>query len=252
MAGMLENKVAIVTGGSNGIGRACAKRYAAEGAKVVIGDIDADGGEDVARGIWDTGGEAMFVEADVSTKDGVERLVKAAVDAYGRLDVALNNAGRGSFAPLTDETDEMFEAVMRLNVWGVYWLMQAEVREMMKNGEAGGNVVNVASVSGVIASNKKFAYVASKHAVCGMTKSAAIDYGEHNIRVNALLPGPTLTALTERTRKASPEVAEKLLKSIPLGRYGKADEQAEAALFLATTGFTTGHCLVCDGARSVQ
>ena len=252
MAGMLENKVAIVTGGSGGIGRATAIRFAAEGAKVVIGDIDVEGGAKVVEEIKAAGGEVAFVEADCSVKADIERLVQTAVDTYGRLDVAVNNAGVGSFADLTNETDEGFEKVMNLNVWGVYWLMQAEVREMMKNGEDGGHVVNVASVSGVIASNRKFAYVASKHAVCGMTKSAAIDYGDYNIRVNAVLPGPTLTALTERTRKASPEVAEKLLKSIALGRYGKPEEQAETALYLATCGFTTGHCLVCDGARSVQ
>ena len=252
MAGMLEGKIAIVTGGSGGIGRACAKRYAAEGATVVIGDIDVEGGQQVVKDIEAAGGKAIFVEADVSKKEDIERLVKTTVDTYGRLDVALNNAGRGSFADLLNETDEGFDVVMQLNVWGIFWLMQAEAREMMKNGADGGNIVNVASVSGIIASNKKLAYVGSKHAVNGMTKSAAIDYGEYNIRVNSLCPGPTLTALTERTRKASPEVAEKLLKSIPLGRYGKPEEQAEAALFLATTGFTTGHCLVCDGGRSVQ
>lgn len=252
MAGVLEGKVAIVAGGAGGIGRVCAKRFADEGAKVAISDIDVDGGWEVVWEIEESGREALFVEADMTVKEDIELFIGATICKYGHLDVALNTAGRGSFADLVEETDEGFEEVMQRNVWGVYWLMQAEIREMLKNGGAGGNVVNMTSASDVIASNKKFAYVVSKHAVCGMTKSAAIDYGQNNIRVNAVLPGLTLTALAERTRKANPEVPEKLFESIPLGRYGQSGEQAEAALFLSVTGFATGHCLVCDGTRFDQ
>jgi NAD(P)-dependent dehydrogenase (short-subunit alcohol dehydrogenase family) len=250
-------KVALVTGGANGIGRAVCLGFAARGAKVAVVDRDAVQGEALAGEIRAAGGEAIFLQADVTQSAEVKAYVQATLDAFGRIDCFHNNAGiEGRIAPTAAYDEAVFDAVMAVNAKGVFLGMRHVLPVMIAQG--GGAVVNTASVAGLSPSAGMVAYVASKHAVLGMTKVAAGEVGPQGIRVNAVCPGPIATRMTrDIAMQVSPNnpdsVQERYSSSIPLGRYGTAEEVANIVLFLCSdlASNVTGTQYVVDGGRLV-
>src|SRR5215468_11314910 len=251
-----KNKVALVTGGSNGIGRATALGFAGRGAKVVIVDRDKTGGEATAGIVRQQGGEALFVQADVTDAKSVEAYVKKAVDAYGRIDCFHNNAGiEGKVANIVDYDEAMFDQVMSVNVRGVFLGMKYVLKQML--AQKSGAIVNTASTAGLMGSPGMPAYVASKHAVLGLTKTASGEVARQGIRVNAVCPGPINTrmihALEAQLNPADPKSIEaRYQASIPIGRYGTPEEVANTVLFLCSdlASNITGSHFVVDGGRS--
>lgn len=248
MTGQFSGKVALVTGGSSGMGRAAALAFAREGTRVVVADTDAAGGEETARRIQETGDEALFVLTDVSQASAVEALIATTVANYGRLDCAFNNAGinieRG---PLTEGTEEEWDRIISINLKGVWLCMKYEIPAMLTSG--GGAIVNTASVVGLTGGRGFPAYVASKHGIIGLTKATALDYGKEGIRVNAVCPGTIYTPMYERRVGTDQETAARIASEIPLGRLGQPEDVAEAVIWLcsAAASFVTGHSLVVDG-----
>ena len=247
--GQMENKVALVTGAASGIGRASALALAREGAAVNVSDINAEDAEETAKRIIDLGGKAIFTRCDVTNAAEVKAMVQATVAAFGRLDAAVNSAGiSGHFQQrLHEADDEMFERVISVNLRGVWHCMKAELLPMLQQG--GGSIVNIASVAGLIGAPKAADYCASKHAVVGITKSAALDYAKSGIRVNAVCPAYTDTAMVQGAIAQNPLMASIMTRAIPMGRLGQASEIAEAVLWLCSdaSSFVTGHQLVLDG-----
>jgi NAD(P)-dependent dehydrogenase (short-subunit alcohol dehydrogenase family) len=249
----IQNKVAVVTGGGSGIGRATALALAREGAKVVIGDILIEGGEQTAGMVKEAGGEAVFIKTDVSRADEVQSLIQTAVDVFGALHCACNVAGTpGKLAYTADQTEEDFDLVMRVNLKGTWLCMKYELLQMLKQGS--GSIVNVSSLNGLIASPGVPFYVASKHGVLGLTKTAALEYAEKGIRVNAVLPGairtPMLEGMWETMSGGNPKEAEaKYLEGIPIKRIGRPEEIAEAVVWLCSdaASYATGHSMILDG-----
>ncbi len=245
MAGQFAGKVALVTGAASGIGRASAIAFARERASVVVADVDISGGEETAKQIDANGGRSIFVQTDVSQSTDVEALVQTAIDKYGRLDLAHNNAGilgpRGLTAECTEET---FDRVIAINLKGIFLCMRNELRHMAEQGS--GAIVNTCSTSGVIASYALPAYTASKHGVAGLTKTAAVEYIRSGIRVNAVCPGFIDTPLTQALGRES--VGPKIV--MPIGRLGTPEEVAEAVIWLCSdaSSYVTGHLLMVDGA----
>jgi NAD(P)-dependent dehydrogenase (short-subunit alcohol dehydrogenase family) len=253
MAGRVEGKVALVTGGGSGIGRATALAFAREGAKVVVADVVAEGGEETVRLIKAAGGEAIFVKADVATAAEVEALVKKAVDTYGRLDCAFNNAGiEGEIGQTADCTEENWDRVVDIDLKGVWLCMKYEIPQMLKQGS--GAIVNTASVAGLVGFQGIPAYVAAKHGVNGLTKTAALEYAKSGIRVNAVCPGVIHTPMVERAFKANPQMAESATAIEPVGRLGKPEEIAEAVVWLCSdaASFVTGLPMAVDGGLVAQ
>ena len=253
MAELLQGKIALVTGGGSGIGRASALAFAREGAKVVVADVVIDGGEETIGLIKKAGGEAIFVKADVSKAAEVEALVNKAVEAYGRLDCTYNNAGiEGIMASTTDYTEEAWDRVMAINLKGVWLCMKYEIPQMLKQG--GGAIVNTASVAGLLGGQRMPAYVASKHGVVGLTKTAALEYAKSGIRVNAVCPGAIRTPMMERAIAMRPEFERQALAAEPIGRMAKPEEVAEAVAWLCSdaASFVTGHSMVVDGGMVAQ
>jgi len=245
---LLDNKVALVTGGSSGIGRAAAQIMAREGAWIVVADIAQEGGEETAALIGRQGGEAVFVRADVADAAQVEALIRQTVALYGRLDCALNNAGiPGDVAATADCTLENWERVMRVNLFGVWYCMKFEIPQMLKSG--GGAIVNTSSISGLHGVRHQGAYSASKHGVIGLTKTAALEYGKAGIRINALCPGWTVSGMTQR--KEAHDTDPAFLSNYAVGRAGAPEEVAEAAVWLCSdrASFINGHALIVDGGR---
>lgn len=243
-----SGKVALVTGGAAGIGRATALAFAAAGARVVVSDIDEKGGEVTVLAIKAAGGDAMFVACDVSDSEAVAALIRHTVDAYGRLDVAFNNAGiEIEHERLADGDLETFDRIMDINVKGVWLCMKHEIPEMLKHG--GGAIVNTASVAGLGAAPKMSIYSASKHAVVGLTRSAAVEYAKKGIRVNAVCPAVIETDMFRRAAESDPRRAEMAVAMHPVGRLGQPEEIAAAVLYLCSdaAGFTTGIALPVDG-----
>lgn len=252
MAGF-NGKVALVTGGGVGIGRATALAFAREGAQVVIGNRNVERGDEVVKAIQDAGGEASFLRTDVESEGDIEALVDHAVSTYGRLDVAFNNAGiEGLVAPLVDQTDDNFRSVMNINVRGVWLSMKYQIPEMLKTG--GGVIVNNSSVAGMIGFGGIGIYCASKHAVMGLTKCAALEYSAQGIRVNAVNPAVIDTSMADRLADSMDMEKESLSALHPIGRIGHPDEVASAVLWLCSekASFVTGIGLPVDGAYTAQ
>ncbi len=254
MPGSLEGKVALVTGASSGIGRASAMAFAREGAKVVAADVVVDGGEETVRIIQDSGGEAIFVRTDVAAANQVEALVNTAVETYGRLDCAHNNAGiEGAVAQTHEYLEDAWDAVMGINLKGVWLCMRYEIPQMLRQG--GGTIVNTASVAGLVGIRRQPAYVASKHGVNGLTKVAALENAGRGIRVNAVCPGAIRTPMIERFLELNPEFnEEKMVEMEPVGRMGSPDEIAAAVVWLSSdaASFVTGHTMTVDGGWVAQ
>ena len=245
----MEGKVALVTGAASGIGRASALALAQVGAAVCVSDINGDGAAETAQQIIDEGGTAISLRCDVTKGSDVSAMVAATVETLGPLDAAVNNAGiAGSFDDrLHEADDDMFERVLAVNLRGVWHCMKAELAQMLSAG--GGSIVNIASVAGLIGAPKAAAYTASKHAVVGITKSAAVDYAKLGIRVNAICPAYTDTAMVQSAIAGNPLMAHIMERAIPMGRLGQASEIGEAVVWLCSdaSSFVTGHSLVLDG-----
>jgi len=252
MSKTFENKVVLVTGGTSGIGRATAIAFAKEGAKVVVsGRRKAEGAETVTH-IEKAGGRGLFVQADVSDEAQVKSLVETVVKEFGRLDIAFNNAGiEGTLALLTDATAEQYQQVFDINVKGVFLSMKHEIPAMLKSG--GGSIVNTSSVAGHIGMPTVGIYIASKHAVLGLTKTAALETAKQGIRVNSVSPAVIETEMFDRfAGKGTPAEAEtrKHLDAMhPIGRIGQPEEIASAVLYLSSPGasFITGQDILVDG-----
>ncbi len=242
---ILDNKVALVTGGGSGIGLAIAKLYAKEGAKVLVSDINVEHGQAAVDDIKSAGGEATFVKADTSDPEQVEALVKATVETYGRLDIACNNAGIGGEANQTgDYTLDGWKKVTGINLDGVFYGCKYELTQMEQNG--GGVIVNIASIHGTVAAPLSSAYTSTKHAVVGLTKNIGAEYGQKNIRCNAVGPGYIDTPLLNQLDKAQKDA---LIAKHPMGRLGTSEEVAELVLFLSSekSSFMTGGYYLVDG-----
>lgn len=253
---MLSEKVMLVTGAGSGIGRATALAAAEEGARVVVSDVAVEGGEETVRGIEEAGGEATFIKADVSRAGEVQALAVGAVEAYGRLDCAVNNAGiEGVLAPVAEYPDEVWDRVLNINLTGVYLCMKHEIPRMLEGG--GGAIVNVASILGLVGFATAPAYTAAKHGVVGLTKVAALENSALGVRVNALCPGFIETPMVmERGVEAGahPEVRAQISALHPIGRMGRPEEIAAAAVWLCSNAasFVTGHALTADGGYVAQ
>jgi len=248
MSMTFSGQVALVTGAANGIGRATAQAFAAQGLKVVVADLDAVGGEGTVALIREAGGEALFVPCNVTQEADVQSLMARTIEAYGRLDYAFNNAGiEIEKGRLAEGSMDEFDAIMGVNVKGVWLCMKYQLPLLLAQG--GGAIVNTASVAGLGAAPKMSIYAASKHAVIGLTKSAAIEYAKKKIRVNAVCPAVIDTDMFRRAYEADPKKAEFAAAMHPVGRIGKVEEIASAVLYLCSDGaaFTTGHALAVDG-----
>jgi NAD(P)-dependent dehydrogenase (short-subunit alcohol dehydrogenase family) len=248
MAGLLQDKVAIVTGVASGIGRAAALLFAREGAVVVAADVTVDEGEAVVAQVNNGGGKATFVRCDISRAAEVEALVAAAVKAYGRLDCAFNNAGIiGKLARTAEETEENFERIITIDLKGPWLCMKYEILQMLKQGK-GGAIVNTASAAGLVGSHGMPTYTAAKHGVVGLTRTAALEYAKAGIRINAVCPGVVDTPMTQGIMAQHPRMAQ-ATGIMPLGRECRPEEIAEAAAWLCSDGasFVTGHAMAVDG-----
>ena len=247
----LENKVAIVTGGGVGIGRATALLFSREGARVVICDYKREAGDETVRAIDRSGGTVLFVEADVSQPDQVTSLVDAALQKYGGVDILFNNAGVVFFGTVLDTDLETWNRVMSINLGGTYLCSKAVLPHMIARG--GGSIINMTSSTGAHdAAPNAAAYVASKGGVALLTKCMAIDHAKDNVRVNAIAPGPTDTNMLRDN--LSGEKLAALRNTIPMDRLGKPDELARVALFLASdeSSFMTGAIVAVDGGQTAQ
>jgi len=248
MCTQFDNKVALITGAASGIGRATALAFAAQGAKVVVSDVAAEGGKETVALIEQAGGEALFVKADVSNAEEVAMMVERAVEAYGRLDIGINNAGiGGSWTRTADYSFEEWHKVIGVNLTGVFYCMQYELQHMLAQGS--GAIVNISSIAGLKGLAKSPAYSASKHGVIGLTKTAALEYARNNIRVNAVCPVFTRTPLFENLFNLGSGLEEKLKRNIPMRRYGTPEDIANAIIWLCSddAGFVTGLAMPLDG-----
>ncbi len=254
MPGTLDGKVALVTGGASGIGRATALTFAREGAKLIVADMNEDGGQQTVHMITENGGDATFVQVDVTSATEVEAMISKAVETYGRLDCAHNNAGIGSRprAPLHECSEETWDRVLGINLKGVWLCMKYEIIQMLRQGS--GAIVNTASIMGLVGSwSGTSAYNASKHGVVGLTKTAALEYAKSGIRVNCVCPGYIETPMTAQAM-SDPEQLERIIAREPIGRVGTPEEIAETVVWLCSdaASFVTGHTMTVDGGYVAQ
>ena len=255
MAGSLDGKTALVTGGGSGIGRAASLAYANDGARVVVVDVNVEGGEETIQQIKESGGEAILVHADVSNPKDTQAMVDQAVEAFGSLDCAFNNAGisGGRDRLLTaDYQEDDWDRVLSINLKGVWLCMKSEIPQMLKQG--GGAIVNTASIAGLAGLSGTVAYVAAKHGVTGLTKAAAVEYATSGIRVNAVCPGYIQTPLVQPIFQENDGMEERVASRHPMGRLGEPEEIAQAVLWLSSdaAAFVTGHTLPVDGGYMAQ
>jgi NAD(P)-dependent dehydrogenase (short-subunit alcohol dehydrogenase family) len=246
----LAGKVAVVTGGAGGIGRACVNAYAAQGVSVVIADRDDAAGRATLDGL-PPGSEAVFVPTDVTDADSVAAMVRAAVDTFGGLDIAYNNAGvEAAGLPVADMSDRDWQRVIDVNLTGVWQCLRAEIPAMLARG--GGSIVNTASALGQVALPMQASYVASKHGVIGLTKAAALEYSARGIRINAICPGVVQTAMIDEVAAANPGFMADMHAKHPIGRIAAVDEIADGVLWLSSSAsaFVTGSALSIDGGYS--
>lgn len=250
--GMVKDKIALITGAAAGIGRATALKFAEEGAILVLSDVNVEGGQETLKLMQKAGGKAIFVAADVSKSDDVAHLMSEVVKTYGRLDCACNVAGiLGGMAPLADQSDDDFDRVIAVNQRGTFLCLKAEINQMLKNG--GGAIASVASIAGLVGSANISPYVASKHAVTGLTKSAALEYAQQGIRVNAVCPGGIDTDMVDSF--VSEEFPKESLGDMhPIGRIGEPQEVAELMVWLCSdrASFVTGAVIPVDGGFVAQ
>jgi NAD(P)-dependent dehydrogenase (short-subunit alcohol dehydrogenase family) len=245
---MTDQKVAIITGGNSGIGRATAIALGEQKVKIAIGARRAKEGEETVRQIQEAGSDGIFIKTDVENENDVRSLVEKTVNTYGKLDYAFNNAGAEEImTPFLDETSEKFDQIMNTNVRGVWLSMKYEIAEMIKNG--GGAIVNNSSAAGIIGFPQFAVYIASKHAVLGLTKSAALEYAKSGIRINAIAPGGVETEMANRVNESNPQWLETLTSMHPIGRIGSPEEIANAVVWLLSdkASFVLGHTLLVDG-----
>lgn len=248
-----KDKVAFVTGGSMGIGRATALAFAGSGAKVVVADMDGDAGAQTIQMIEKNGGSGVFIKCNVSNPGEVKAAIEKTVSLYGRLDFAFNNAGiEGQPGSTVDCSEENWQKVIDINLKGVWLCMKYQIPQMVKQG--GGSIVNCASIAGVVGFTGSPAYVASKHGVLGLTKTAALEFAKSNVRINAVCPGVIHTPMIDRFTQGKTEAQQQLVAAEPLGRLGQPEEIASAVLWLCTEGaaFVVGHPLVIDGGWVAQ
>ena len=246
--GTMTGKVAIVTGGAAGIGRAAAIAFAREGANVVVADVDAERGEKTAAEVEHEGVDAIFVRTDVSNAGDVGRLVDQTIARFGRLDFAFNNAGiEGMPAPTADCTIDNWNRTIAVNLTGVYLCMRAEIPQMLAHG--GGAIVNNSSVAGLVGFAGIPAYTASKHGIVGLTKTAALEYATQGVRVNAVCPGVIDTEMITRFTHDDADLVEQLTLAEPVGRLGSPEEIADAVVWLCSdrASFVTGQAIAVDG-----
>jgi NAD(P)-dependent dehydrogenase (short-subunit alcohol dehydrogenase family) len=243
-----DGKVVIVTGGGYGIGRAAVLGFGKRGAKVVIADLDEKTGEETLRQLKGAGGEGIFVKTNVAQAAEVKAMVEKAVSAYGKLDCAFNNAGiHKVFVSTVDFTESDWNEMMDVNLKSVWLCMKYEIPEMLKQGK--GAIVNTSSAAGLVAAPSNPAYPASKHGVVGLTKSTGVEFARKGIRVNAVCPGPTRTAMHDSLVKVAPDIVDFMHTKVPMGRIGEPEEVAAAAIWLCSdeASYITGHALPVDG-----
>ena len=247
------NKIVLVTGGGSGIGRVSALAFAQQGATLVIADVDETGGQETVRLIAQDGAEAHFIHTDVSQTAQVEALIAETVARYGRLDCAFNNAGvEGEITRMADISEADFDRTMAVNIKGVWLCMKYEIQQMIRQGH--GSIVNIASVAGIVGAHSMSVYAASKHAVIGLTKSAAVEYAKDKIRINAVCPSVVRTAMMERAFEQSPKLETTVTRINPSRRLGEPEEVATAVTWLCSdaASYINGVALPIDGGFSAQ
>ncbi|MCI0439363.1 MAG: SDR family oxidoreductase [Chloroflexi bacterium] len=247
MPATFDGKVALVTGAASGIGRAAAMAFAREGARVVAADLNARGGEETVGKIKEAGGDAVFVRTDVTKAAQVEVMVKRAVEAYSRLDCAFNNAGiPGARVPTHEYPEDDWDLVTSILLKGVWLCMKYELAQMLQNG--GGAIVNTSSIAGLVGRPNASAYVAAKHGVNGLTRTAALEYAQRGIRVNSVCPGWIRTPLIDNLTR-NPETEAEVAARHPIGRLGTPEDVAETVIWLCSdaASFVTGHLMAVDG-----
>ena len=248
----MDGKVAFVTGGGSGIGRATALEFANNGANVVVVDIDMASASDTAAMIRDFGSQATSARCDVTTADNVRKALERVLDEFGRLDYAFNNAGiEQPVGALVDIAEDDFDRLVSVNLRGVYLCMKYEIPLMLTTG--GGAIVNTSSGAGLVGIEGQAAYTATKHGVVGLTKSAALDYAPRNVRINAICPGIIETPMMDRFSGGTEEGRARVIAQEPIGRMGRPEEIAKSAVWLCSdaASFVVGHAMVVDGGQTV-
>ena len=250
----LSGKIAIVTGGASGLGKAIAEGYAQYGAKVAIVDLNKEAAEKTAEEITDMGGEALGLNCDVSKAEDVRTVVTQIIDKFGKIDILLNNAGLGMRSNAEEMTDDMWNTVINVNLKGAFFFCREVGKKMIKQGR-GGRIINMSSIAGVVGiETGNVNYAASKGGLNAMTRCLAIEWAQHNILVNAIAPSHTRTPLIEKLIKEKPETGQYFLNNIPLGRLGNVVDIVGPAIFLASeaAAFITGHTLLVDGGHTAR